>query len=44
MTDPPAAPGIDPKTLKTWIPDEAEYAKVFASWTEDWNKIYGYRQ
>ncbi len=44
MKDPPAPPGIDTKTLKTWIPDEAEYAKVFAPWTEDWNKIYGYRQ
>jgi iron(III) transport system substrate-binding protein len=44
MKDPPAPPGIDTKSLKTWIPDEAEYAKVFASWSDDWNKVYNYRQ
>jgi iron(III) transport system substrate-binding protein len=40
----PAPEGVDPAAIKTWYPDEAEIEKIFAAWTEDWNKAYGYRQ
>jgi iron(III) transport system substrate-binding protein len=40
----PVPEGVDPAAIKTWYPDEAEIEKIFAAWTEDWNKAYGYRQ
>jgi iron(III) transport system substrate-binding protein len=42
---PPAYPeGFDPKTVKVWVPDFEQYKKLHASWMEDWNRTYGYRQ
>ncbi|MDQ4061634.1 MAG: extracellular solute-binding protein [Pseudomonadota bacterium] len=36
--------GFDPKTVKVWLPNFEQYEKLRASWVEEWNKIYGYRQ
>jgi iron(III) transport system substrate-binding protein len=36
--------GYDPKVVKAWLPDFAEYQKLHATWMEEWNKTYGYRQ
>ena len=36
--------GFDPKVVKVWLPDFDQYVKLHASWVEEWNKIYGYRQ
>src|SRR5499425_2501425 len=36
--------GFDPKVVKVWLPNFDQYVKLHASWVEDWNKIYGYRQ
>jgi iron(III) transport system substrate-binding protein len=44
MNDAPLPQGVDPKSIKTWYPDDEEIAKVFATWTDDWNKAYHYRQ
>jgi iron(III) transport system substrate-binding protein len=44
MANAPMPPGVDPSAIKTWYPDDAEIEKIFKSWTEDWNKAYGYRQ
>src|SRR5690242_9343251 len=42
---PPAYPeGYDPKVVKVWVPDFDQYQKLHASWMEEWNKTYGYRQ
>src|SRR3954463_5613902 len=40
----PMPEGVDAAAIKTWYPDDDEIAKVFTSWTDDWNKAYGYRQ
>jgi iron(III) transport system substrate-binding protein len=41
----PAYPeGYDPKVVKVWVPNFEQYQKLHASWMEDWNKTYGYRQ
>ncbi len=40
----PMPPGVDRNALKTWYSDEAEVERIFKSWTDDWNKAYGYRQ
>ena len=40
----PMPQGVDAAAIKTWYPDDEEIAKIFTSWTEDWNKTYGYRQ
>jgi iron(III) transport system substrate-binding protein len=40
----PMPEGVDAAAIKTWYPDDDEIAKIFASWTDDWNKAYGYRQ
>jgi iron(III) transport system substrate-binding protein len=40
----PMPQGVDAAAIKTWYPDDQEIAKVFTSWTDDWNKAYGYRQ
>jgi iron(III) transport system substrate-binding protein len=36
--------GFDPKVVKLWLPDFEQYVKLHASWVEEWNKTYGYRQ
>lgn len=40
----PMPEGVDAGAIKTWYPDDDEIAKIFAAWTDDWNKAYGYRQ
>jgi iron(III) transport system substrate-binding protein len=41
----PAYPeGFDPKIVKVWVPDFEQYKRFHASWMEDWNRTYGYRQ
>jgi iron(III) transport system substrate-binding protein len=40
----PMPQGVDAAAIKTWYPDDDEVAKIFTSWTDDWNKAYGYRQ
>jgi iron(III) transport system substrate-binding protein len=37
-------PGFDPKAVKLWLPNFEQYVKLHASWVEEWNKTYGYRQ
>lgn len=45
LKDPPAYPkGWDPKTVKVWVPKFDEFEKLRASWLEEWNKTYNYRQ
>jgi iron(III) transport system substrate-binding protein len=45
MKDPPMLPkGWDPKVVKVWVPDFAQFEKLREPWLEDWNKAYGYRQ
>ena len=39
-----AHPKFDPKTVKVWVPNFEQYVKLHATWIEDWNKTYGYRQ
>ena len=36
--------GFDPKVVKVWYPNFDQYVKLHASWVEEWNKTYGYRQ
>ena len=36
--------GFDPKVVKVWVPNFEQYVKLHASWAEEWNKTYGYRQ
>ena len=36
--------GFDPKVVKVWVPKFEEYVKLHGPWSEEWNKIYGYRQ
>lgn len=44
LANAPMPPGVDAKAIKPWYSDEAEVGRVFKSWTDDWNKAYGYRQ
>jgi iron(III) transport system substrate-binding protein len=45
LKDVPAYPkGYDPKIVKPWLPNFEEFEKLRASWIEDWNKTYNYRQ
>jgi iron(III) transport system substrate-binding protein len=30
--------------VKVWLPNFDQYVKLHASWVEEWNKTYGYRQ
>jgi iron(III) transport system substrate-binding protein len=42
---PPVFPkGWDPKVVKVWVPNFAQFEKLRAGWVEEWNKIYNYRQ
>jgi iron(III) transport system substrate-binding protein len=43
-TLPVALAGFDEKTSKIWLPANKDFAELHDSWTEEWNKIYGYRQ
>jgi iron(III) transport system substrate-binding protein len=36
--------GFDPNVVKAWVPNFDQYQKLYASWTDEWNKTYGYRQ
>ena len=36
--------GFDPKIHKIWLPERKPFEELHDSWTEEWNKIYGYRQ
>jgi iron(III) transport system substrate-binding protein len=36
--------GFDPNVVRLWLPDFEQYMKLHASWVEEWNKTYGYRQ
>jgi iron(III) transport system substrate-binding protein len=44
LKNPPAPPGVEGADAKIWLPDDAEYSKLRGPWTEDWNRLYGYRQ
>jgi len=45
LKDPPAFPkGWDPKKIKVWVPNFEQFSKLRATWIEEWNKTYGYRQ
>ena len=45
LKEPPAYPkGWDPKVIKVWVPKFEEFDKLRATWIEEWNKTYGYRQ
>ena len=45
LKEPPAYPkGWDPKVIKVWVPDFAQFEKLRDPWLEEWNKTYGYRQ
>jgi len=45
LKEPPLFPkGWDPKVIKVWVPKFDEFEKLRASWLEEWNKTYGYRQ
>ncbi len=41
---PPGMKGFDPKVTQVWLPQQEEFDKLRNAWTEEWNKIYGYRQ
>jgi iron(III) transport system substrate-binding protein len=36
--------GLDPKTAKLWVPNFKDFETLRASWIDEWNKVYGYRQ
>lgn len=36
--------GLDPKTVKFWLPNFEEFEKLRTSWIDDWNKTFNYRQ
>ena len=45
LKDPPFnPPGYDPKVIKAWAPNFAQYQKLRDEWVDEWNKTYGYRQ
>jgi len=45
LKNPPLFPkGWDPKTVKVWVPEFGPFEKQRATWVEDWNKTYKYRQ
>ena len=42
---PPYVPeGLDLKTTKLWLPENAGYVALHDKWIAEWNAIYGYRQ
>lgn len=45
LKDPPVTlAGYDPKAGQLFIPTNQDFATLREPWTEEWNKIYGYRQ
>jgi iron(III) transport system substrate-binding protein len=36
--------GLDPKTVKFWLPNFEEFEKFRTSWIDEWNKTFNYRQ
>jgi iron(III) transport system substrate-binding protein len=40
----PVPKGFDPKVSKLWLANFDEFDRLRASWLEDWNKVYNYRQ
>jgi len=45
LKNPPMYPkGWDPKVVKVWVPEFGPFEKLRATWVEDWNKTYKYRQ
>ena len=40
----PMPKGADAATMKVWIPDPNDVDRLRASWTEEWNRTFGYRQ
>jgi iron(III) transport system substrate-binding protein len=45
LKDPPLYPkGFDPKVVKVWVPDFAQFEKLRDGWIEEWNKAHNYRQ
>jgi iron(III) transport system substrate-binding protein len=44
MIQAPMPPGVDVKAIRSWYPDDAEIEKIFKPWTDDWNRVYNYRQ
>jgi len=36
--------GLDPKTVKFWLPNFEEFEKLRTSWIDEWNKTFNYRQ
>ena len=43
-TPPATLTGYDPAIHKLWLPEAKPFETLRDPWTEDWNKIYGYRQ
>lgn len=43
-TPPVTLAGYDPKVHRIWLPDNQAFATLRDPWTDEWNKIYGYRQ
>jgi iron(III) transport system substrate-binding protein len=44
LANAPMPPGVDAAAIKAWYPDDAELARIFKAWTDDWNRAYNYRQ
>jgi iron(III) transport system substrate-binding protein len=36
--------GLDPKTVKFWLPNFEEFEKLRTAWIDEWNKTFNYRQ
>lgn len=36
--------GFDPNTSRIWLPKNQDFITLHDPWTEQWNRIYGYRQ
>ena len=43
-TPPIPLEGFDPAVHKIWLPEATQFSTLRNPWTEEWNKIYGYRQ
>ena len=43
-TPPVQLAGFDPTASKIWLPEAKPFEELHDPWTEEWNKIYGYRQ
>jgi iron(III) transport system substrate-binding protein len=36
--------GLDPKTVKFWLPNFEQFEKLRVSWIDEWNQTFNYRQ